>query len=466
MRRKGSVLIQGGVVVTAQGEEAMDIWMKDGVISRLIDRDSPRHTPSEMSAADDVLNATGLLILPGLIDCHVHFREPGMESKGTMRTEWQAARAGGVTTVCDMPNTDPPTVTVAALADKVRRARDIDGCDTRFFFGVTQEAHLRTLKELWTGTSDELQGLRKRCCGVKLYLDHSTGNQKVEEELADDVFRLGAAMGFPIVCHCEDARMNEERRRAYGNSTLANAPPDVSAHSFVRPPESEEASVAFAIAKTRKHKTALHIAHLSTKGGIHLVRQAKKEKLPVTCEVAPHHLFLTVEDYETLGTLVKMNPPLRTREHQEVLWQGIADGTVDCIASDHAPHTLAEKGGKNWMEAPSGVPGAETMLPLLLSVAAGEWPHPGEPPAVSPSTQLRTGHQLSVSDIVRLCFENPNRIFQLGKKGVVEGVPCDLVLVHPREQWTIHAADLHSKCGWTPYEGWAVRGKVERVLLT
>ncbi len=459
MTREKSMLIQGGTVVTAQGEEAMDVWIRNGMIARLIDRDSPRYALPEVASADEVIDAKGLLILPGLIDCHVHFREPGMEHKATMRTEAASARAGGVTTACEMPNTIPPTVTIAALADKVRRAAEIDDCDIRFFFGVTEEAHLQALRELWTGTSDELVRLKKRCCGVKLYLDHSTGNQKVKEELVGEVFRWGASLGFPIVCHCEDPRLNEERREKYRQKGLDSTSDDVSAHSLLRPPESEERSVAYAIAQARKTKASLHIAHLSTKGGLHLVRQAKRDTLPVTCEVAPHHLFLTTEDYETLGTLAKMNPPLRSRIHQEALWAGIADGTVDCIATDHAPHTLEEKSEKEWTRAPSGVPGVETMVPLLLSVAGEQWPHPGE------GTKYQVARaKLSYADVVRLCFENPNRIFGLGKKGIMEGAPADLVLADPRAQWTVNAADLHSKCGWTPYEGWAVKGKVERVL--
>ncbi|MBM3231143.1 dihydroorotase, partial [Candidatus Peregrinibacteria bacterium] len=168
--------------------------------------------------------------------------------------------------------------------------------------------------------------------------------------------------------------------------------------------------------------------------------------LRVTCEVAPHHLFLTTEDYAQLGAFGKMNPPLREREHQEALWAGIADGTVDCIATDHAPHTIEEKKNPNPLLAPSGVPGVETMLPLLLTVASGSWPG---------STLRPTPYTLTHDDIRRLCFENPNRIFGLGKKKDDATVTIDTEAL-----WTIEAAKLHSKCGWTPFEGWRVQGKV------
>lgn len=396
--------------------------------------------------------AAGMWTMPGLVDCHVHFREPGYEHKATMRSEAAAAKAGGVLTVCEMPNTDPPTVTIAALADKVRRAQDIGDCDIRFFFGVTQPEHLRALVELWTGSAEELQRLKARCCGVKLYFDHSTGNQKVAATLLGDIFAACGEHRIPIVAHCEDSKTNQA---AFG----ALHSQDVSAHSDARPPLSEAIAVKKAIALSKKHKAAVHIAHLSSKDGLELVRAAKKKKIPVTCEVAPHHLFLTVDDYRTLGTLAKMNPPVRTAEHRDALWEGVLDGTVDCIATDHAPHMLEEKQSGAALSAPSGVPGVETMLPLLLSVALGHWPHlSSEPPAcLSMNPEAKTS-ALTPSHIVRLCMAAPNRIFSLG----VSEVPGRL-LVDPSQVWTLQGEKLHSLCKWTPFEGWRVHGKVANI---
>ena len=161
-------------------------------------------------------------------------------------------------------------------------------------------------------------------------------------------------------------------------------------------------------------------------------------------------MFLTVEDYETLGTLGKMNPPLRSKEDQAALWGGIADGTVDCVSTDHAPHTLDEKKSGDPLKAPSGVPGVETMVPLLLTVAAGKWPHPN-PNAKS----IKEKAKIQISDIVRLCFENPNRIFQLGRTKTDRTITVDL-----DQEWVIHGKELHSKCGWTPFEGWKVCGAI------
>lgn len=387
--------------------------------------------------------------IPALIDCHVHFREPGFTDKATMATEAASAVAGGVHTVCEMPNTNPPTVTIAALADKVRRANEIKHCDIRFFFGCTEEAHLITLKELWTGESDELKRLKARCCGVKLYFDHSTGNQKIDGGIIKEVFSTCAKLKIPIIAHCEDPDINATAREMF-------EPTKVESHSLARPVASEEKSITEAIALARETGAALHIAHLTTGVGLDLVRSAKKEGLPITCEVAPHHLFLTVEDYDTLGTFAKMNPPLRTMDNRDALWEGIEDGTVDCIATDHAPHQISEKKDvASPIDAPSGVPGVETMLPLLLSVAGGVWPHPSSPEPRAKNYDLGIEDMLTIETITRLCFTNPNKIFNLGKNPNDDQIEVDL-----DADWVIKGSELHSKCGWTPYEGWEVVGRV------
>lgn len=400
-----------------------------------------------------------IITLPGLIDCHVHFREPGFEHKATMRSEAAAAFAGGVHTVCEMPNTNPPTVTVAALEDKVRRAEKITDCNIRFFMGATNKRHLLAIRDIWRHKSPVLIRLRKRCAGLKIYFDHSTGNQAADAETIEAAFELCGQMDIPLVAHCEDSRINENARnkiqqpspslpdRQAGLWPSSDTNNYVALHSNMRPPESEAAAIERAIAFAKKYNTPFHIAHLSTAQGIALVREAKKNGINVTCEVAPHHLFLTIDDYDALGSLAKMNPPLRSHEHQKALWEGIADGTVDCIATDHAPHTIEEKRSGDPLNAPSGVPGVETMLPLLLTVASGGWPHPSSPRLSMPVFQY--------SDIQTLCFENPNRIFRLGAS------PEPRITIDTEASWVIRGRNLHSLCGWTPYEGWKVTGRVE-----
>jgi dihydroorotase len=377
--------------------------------------------------------------LPGLIDCHVHFREPGGEHKATMETESRAALAGGITTVCEMPNTDPPTVSIEVFRYKVERASAIPDCDIRFFFGATKLSHLGELKDLWTSPSHSF--LKARCAGLKLYFDHSTGNQGAGEEVIEKAFALASDLSIPLVGHCEDPKINADAEALCTDTSVA-------AHSIRRPPEAEAKAVERAIGLARQYGCPFHIAHLSTGDALDLIRGAKGEGIPITCEVAPHHLFFTVDDYVDLGTLIKINPPIRPREHTEALWEGIADGTVDCIATDHSPHTLKEKKAQPPLSCPSGFPEIETNIPLLLSVCADHWPHP--------QSERPKHAYLTHEDIMRLCFENPNRIFALGKNKDDVSITID-----PIKEWVIRGEELHSKCGWTPYEGWKVVGRVE-----
>jgi dihydroorotase len=435
-----SLLLQGGTVVGSQWETKDDVLVRAGVVEE-VDRFVEEY--------DSIENVSGKLLMPALIDCHVHFREPGLEHKATMKTESEAALAGGVTTVCEMPNTIPPTVTVAALADKVRRAAEIKGVDIRFFFGITQDIHLATFLELMNSTSAEAKHLRSRLAGIKIYLDHSTGNQKVADELLDDIFEACARHKTVLVAHCEDPEINAK-------AGAQNTRTFVAVHSLLRPADSEVAAIEKALKLAKKHGTQFHVAHLSTEGGIDLVRDAKREGINVTCEVAPHHLIFTTDHYERLGTLIKMNPPVRSYKHRAALWQGIIDGTVDCISTDHAPHTLEEKKAKVDLEAPSGVPGVETMLPILLSIAGGKWPDPFEQWASCPPFHYK--------DIVRLCVKNPSRIFGLDKHEIEEDKKVEILVIDPNAEWTIKASEMHSKCNWTPYEGWTVKGKLERII--
>jgi len=432
-------LIQGGSVVSAENVTKSDVLINtEGRIEKI--------EPIIVDHRDaEIIDATDCLLFPLLIDCHVHFREPGLTHKATMASEAEAALAGGIGTVCDMPNTVPPTVTIDALKEKVKLASHLEHVRMKFFFGVTEVDHLRELIRLGTDRSIEGKMLRKHCAGVKLYLDHSTGDQKVEERLIGAIFEACAEVQMPIVAHCEDPAINAEAQKKIPSG-------DVSQHSKRRPPEAEVKAIEKALSYVRISKTHFHVAHLSTREGLELVRKAKKEGLPVTCEVAPHHLFLTTDDYGALGTLGKMNPPLRSLEDRDALWKGIEDGTVDCIATDHAPHTLEEKNVKNPLEAPSGVTGVEMMLPLLLSVAADHWPHPT---SARPKSATLT-HQ----DIVRLCSKNPAEIFFIKPDTIERGRPVRMTIVDLEKTWTVERKNLKARCGWSPYEGWSLKGSV------
>ncbi|KPI82957.1 putative dihydroorotase [Leptomonas seymouri] len=402
-----------------------------------------------MSAAPPYLQKGVMVQLPPLIDCHVHFREPGLEHKADIASESTAAYYGGISAVCDMPNTNPPTQSIAALADKVARAKATAhaGCRLFFFFGATAEEHLKELEELWTNPAHA--DLKTHCCGLKLYLDNSTGNMKSSLEVTEKAFELCGRLQIVLVAHCEQSQINDAAAAQHPYVEPAS-------HSLRRPAESEAASVQEAIALARKHRTPLHLAHVSTAQSIDAVRATRQADptLQLTCEVTPHHLFLTTEDYSCCGARVKVNPPVRPPQHPEALWAGLLDGTVDCIGTDHAPHTLGEKETTAPpAQPPSGMPAIEVVVPLLLTVVAGHWPHPSAPRPTALAEAAQRGRTLNIDDVVRVLHTSPNRIFNLREPSTPHRT-FDLSC-----QWTVTGTELHSKCGWSPFEGWKLQGR-------
>ncbi|MBI2549762.1 dihydroorotase [Candidatus Woesearchaeota archaeon] len=378
------------------------------------------------SAADEVIDATGKHALPGAIDVHVHCREPGMTQKEDFLTASKAAVAGGVTTIFDMPNTKPATTTVALLEEKRKLAAAKCIVNYGFHFGAT---------------ADNLEEIKKvlNIAAVKVYMGSSTGNLLVTDEKAlNDIFGSGKR----LMAHAENEAMikaNEEKYR--GDSDGAKL------HLKIRENSAAAKEVERAIAIGRKHGTRLHICHMSTKEETAIVAAAKKDYKLLSCEVAPHHLFLTA-DSETatkLGNYVKVNPPLRLKEDVAALWKAINEGVVDMIATDHAPHLREEKEQGYW-NAPSGVPGLQTMLPLMLDA-------------------VNKG-RVSLQQLIRLTSENPAAVFGIKGKGkLAVGMDADITLVDMHKEKTIKNDDMLSKCGWTPFDGWKVKGIVAATIV-
>lgn len=327
-----------------------------------------------------------LTTIPGLVDAHVHLRDPGLTHKEDFWTGTCAALVGGVVTVLDMPNNLSPVVNPERLSEKRRIAKEKAVCDYGFYFGADRENFTKH------------QEIINEVCGLKIYLDVTTGSL-----LVDNLFTLMRHFqswpgGKPICVHAEDLSV---------------------------------AKVLGLAAIYRKH---VHFCHVTQKSEIQLIKKAKEVGLPVTCEVTPHHLFLTEEDEKSLGPFGKMKPPLRTAEDVDAIWRNL--DVVDVVASDHAPHTKDEKLSKN---PPFGVPGLETTLPLLLT-------------AVSQN-------KLSLERLVELVSINPARIFGI-KQDKTSYVEVDL-----HESYVIKNSDLRTKCGWSPFEGKRVTGRIRRVFL-
>lgn len=377
---------------------------------------------SQLTTSDDhVIDAQGKLLLPGAIDVHVHFREPGYTWKESWATGSRSAAAGGVTTVIDQPNTEPPTITGASFTKKANHAAS-SLIDYGINGGITPDWQPDSLFQ------------RPIFAIGEVFLADSTGEMGIEMDLFQTGIQRAAEANLPVTVHAEA----EER---FDHS--AKASDAAMAWSKYRPPAAEITAIQKACeVATAVSENQLHIAHTSTPEGV------KQTIGKATCEATPHHLLLSRDDLEELGSFGRMNPPLRTEASRRELFRLLVDGTIDVVASDHAPHTRAEKETNIW-DAPSGVPGVETMLPLLLSKAADG----------------RIGYER----IVEVTARNPATIFDLPLKGqIATGADADLIMVDPDTSQSICADNLHSKCDWTPFEGWdgifpewtAVRGEI------
>ncbi len=370
-----SLLIKNLRLLIKDKVYSKNILIKNGKIAKI--------TNKELKA-NKIIDAKNNFVLPGLIDCHVHFREPGLTHKEDFLTGSYAAAKGGVTTILDMPNTLPPTTTLQALEEKRELA-----AKSIVNFGL-----------IFGTTSNNISDIEraKNIAAVKIYMDYTTGDLKIDDfELISDVFKASKI----TIIHAED----------------------------------ENVKNVIEIFTKNKIKNKVHIAHVSSAKELQHVK-LNKLKEQVTFEVTPHHLFMNEKDLQSLGAFAEMKPRLKTEQDQKALWEGINDGSVDVIASDHAPHLKEEKEQANY---PFGVPGVETMLPLLLDGF--------------------NNNKISLSKIVKLCCENPAKIFKIKNKGFLEeGYAADLVIVDLDKRQAVRNEDLLTKCKWSPYEGKILKG--------
>lgn len=329
-----------------------------------------------------------IITLPGLIDVHTHLREPGATQKEDFETGTKAAIAGGYTAILDMPNNPIPTTSPEALNEKVELATNRIYSDVGFNFGATPT------------NSQYFEQVKDKVFALKVYMNHTTGDLLMDDDKAlEDVF-LKWIKGKVIMVHAEGETLQK------------------------------------AIMLAKKFNQKLHVCHIATKLEIELIKQARKDGLNISCEVSCHHLFLTEVDAKRLGPFGMMRPPLGSQDDQDALWNGIVDGTIDMIASDHAPHTKEEK---TKIPAPNGVPGLETSLPLLL-------------------TAVNEG-KLSIDRLIELTSSNPRKIFNIPEQ------EDTYVEVDTDTRYTINDKQLFTKCGWSPFEGREVTGKVKKVVL-
>ncbi|RUX32953.1 dihydroorotase [Mesorhizobium sp. M7A.F.Ca.US.011.01.1.1] len=402
------LILTGGTVVNHDGEGARDIGVKGGRIAAIGDL--------RQASAGETIDCRGLHILPGVIDSQVHFREPGLEHKEDLETGSRAAVLGGVTTVFEMPNTNPLTTSEAALADKVRRGTDRMHCDFAFWVGGTREN---------AGDVGELERL-PGAAGIKVFMGSSTGDLLVEDD--EGVASILRNTRRRAAFHSEDEFRLRERlgERIEG---------DPASHPVWRDEIAALRCTERLVRIARSVRARIHVLHISTAEEIVFLEQHKDV---ATCEATPHHLTLSADDYARLGTRIQMNPPVRAARHRDGVWHGIAQGVVDVLGSDHAPHTLAEK-AKPYPASPSGMTGVQTLVPIMLDhVNAG---------------------RLTLQRFVDLSSHGPQRIFGMARKGrIAAGYDADLTIVDMMRREMITNAQAGSKAGWTPYDGREVTG--------
>lgn len=379
---------------------------------------------------EQVLDAAGRWLLPGMVDDQVHFREPGLEHKGDIATESAAAVAGGITTIMDMPNTRPPTLDAAALEDKYRRAARRCRSNFAFYLGASND-NLDAIRRLDPKTAP----------GVKVFMGASTGNMLVDDPaVLEGIFREAPT---PIITHCEDTPMIDANvaaaRAKYGDDI------PVSMHPDLRSREACLKSSTLAVALAKKHGTRLHVLHISTADELALFEagpliRADGSRKRITAETCVHFLRLERADYATRGNLIKCNPAIKDASDRAALLRALADDRIDVLATDHAPHTLEEK-QQPYLTAPSGLPLVQEAL-----VAALECVHEGA---------------FGVTRVVEKFAHAPARLFDVAERGFLrEGYFADLVLVDPDSPYTVERADVLSKCGWSPFEGTQFRSRV------
>ena len=408
MTRSFDSLLLGGTVVNHDGVGERDIGVIDGKIVEIGALGS--------ASAGERIDCRGLHVLPGVIDSQVHFREPGATHKEDLETGSRAAALGGVTAVFEMPNTNPTTTSPEALADKIARATKRMHCDFAFWVGGTHD-NVRDIPEL-----ERLPG----AAGIKVFMGSSTGALLVPDDAG--VLAILKATRRRAAFHSEDEARLAERK-------ALRVPGDPSSHPVWRDEIAALRCTERLIRLAREARAQVHVLHISTREEIPLLQSAKDV---ATCEATPHHLTLTAEDYARLGTKLQMNPPVRGPEHRDGVWRGLAQGVIDVLGSDHAPHTLEEK-ARPYPDSPSGMTGVQTLVPIMLDhVNAG---------------------RLSLQRFVDLTSAGPQRIFGIAGKGrIATGYDADFTIVDMKRRETIRNSWIASRCGWTPYDGRDVTG--------
>lgn len=383
-------------------------------------------------AYDLEIDATGLYLFPGVIDDHVHFREPGMTYKADIGSESRAAAAGGVTSYMEMPNTNPPTTTLDLLEEKFQIAAQDSRVNYSFYFGATND-NVDTLPILD----------RTRVPGVKVFMGSSTGNMLVDRQ--ESLYRIFATSPLLLMAHCESTNVIEANIRAFKKRYKGQNDFPVRYHSRIRSVEACYESSSLAVQMAKETGARLHIAHISTAKELELFEKKPIEEKKITAEAVIAHLMFSTEDYDTLGTRIKCNPAVKTPEDRAALREALTNGLIDVVATDHAPHLENEKLG-GALKAASGMPMIQFSLVSMLELSEME--------------------VLPIERIPDLMSHNPAKLFRIEKRGFIRpGYYADLTLVDPEANWQVREGRYYTKCGWTPMDERFFKWRVRRTII-
>ena len=412
-----TTLIKNAMVVNEGQVQRASVLIDADTIAGIFTSDAP--------TADVTIDAQGKWLMPGVIDDHVHFRDPGLTHKADMASESLAAAAGGVTTVFDMPNCVPQTVTLEALNDKFSHAAETCIVNHSFYLGATH-SNLHQIEKVDPA----------HICGIKLFMGSSTGGMLLDDR--QSLKALFQAAPVPVAVHCEETSIINENMERY--TTLLGSEPPVKYHPLIRSEEACYASTSKALEVAAGTDVHLHIMHLTTARELELFSSGPLQGKQFTAEACPAHLWFTDADYATKGTLIKCNPAIKTASDREALRQALTDGRIDVIGTDHAPHLLSEKQG-GCRTAASGMPVLPYSLPSML--------------------ELTDQGIMKITDVVRLMCHNPAQLFSIKERGYIrQGYKADLTLIEHTDGYTVSDADVPNKCGWTPFDGEQFRWKV------
>ncbi|MBP5307441.1 MAG: dihydroorotase [Paludibacteraceae bacterium] len=424
-------LIENAYILNEGCEKTGTVLIEDARIVRIY-ADGKEPDERTRSQAEERIDADGLYLIPGMIDAHVHFREPGMTHKGDIGTESQAAVAGGVTSYMDMPNVRPATTTMELIEEKKEIASERSLANYGFYLGITNE-----------NIEEALRADKTKVCGLKLFLGSSTGNLLMRER--EKVDRIMTSQ-LPIAVHAEDEETIESNRKRVEEFYAGKLIP-MEMHAKIRSNEACVKATRYIIGEAERRGSQLHLLHISTREELQILKELREQGggKHITAETCPQYLWFDDRDYERLGAKIKCNPAIKSKEDREALILALQDGIIDTIGTDHAPHLLSEKEG-DCLHATSGTPEIEYALPMLFELS-------------------RRG-LIDLSRIATLTAHHPAEIFDIRERGFIrEGYFADLTLVDPNKTTEIKKERIHSKCGWSPYEGETFRARVVRTIV-